>query len=163
MCDNLRKKTIEDYVELLYYLKKDEKKVHTNDIANAFGVNPASVTEVLQKLSDEGFVDYEKYSGASLTKKGKRLAVETRKKHDKLKEFFVLLGVDKKIAERDACEMEHFLHSTTLDIIFKFVEILNDCNSSPFWLNRLKKYVKTGILDECPDDLFKVCMKYSSQ
>ncbi len=158
----MRKKTIEDYVERLYDLEEGKNKVHTNDIANALEINPASVTEVLQKLSDEGFVDYEKYGGATLTKKGRKLAVETKKKHDKLMEFLVLLGVDKKTAEKDACEMEHFLHPSTMDIVIKFVEVVNNCKYSPFWLNRLKNYVKTGKLEKCPDELVKICIKYST-
>lgn len=158
----MRKKTIEDYVEILYNLEKGKKKVHTNDVANALGINPASVTEFLQKLGDEGFVDYEKYGGANLTKKGRKLAIETKKKHDKLMEFLVLLGVDKKIAEKDACEMEHFLHPSTMEIVIKFVEVVDKCDYSPFWLNRLKKYVKTGKLEKCPDELSKICIKYST-
>jgi DtxR family Mn-dependent transcriptional regulator len=161
VCDSLRKKTIEDYVERLHYFEKRRKKVHTNDIANALGINPASVTEVLQKLSDEGYINYEKYSGATLTNKGRELAIETKKKHDKLMEFFILLGVDKKIAEKDACEIEHFLHSSTMDILFKFMEIVNNCKYTPYWINRLKKYVKTGKLEECPAELSKICVKYS--
>ena len=44
----MRKKTIEDYVELVYDLQKEKKRVHTNDIASAFDINPASVTEIFQ-------------------------------------------------------------------------------------------------------------------
>lgn len=156
----LRKKTIEDYVELLYDLEKKNKKVHTNDIAHALNINPASVTESLQKLNNEGYVNYEKYCGTTLTKKGKKLAINTRKKHEKLKEFLILLGVDKRIAEKDACEMEHILHPETMDTIIKFVELLNSCDMSPFWLERLKKYVKTEKLANCPKELSNICQKY---
>ena len=48
----MRNKTIEDYVELIYTLQKGKHRVHTNDIAAAFDVNPASVTEIFQKLRD---------------------------------------------------------------------------------------------------------------
>ena len=74
----MRKKTIEDYVELIYILEKKKKKVHTNDVANIFSISPASVTEIFQKLSDEDYIIYEKYSGVRLTKKGKKIAVETK-------------------------------------------------------------------------------------
>lgn len=157
----MRKKTIEDYVELLYDLQKDEKRVHTNDIANALNINPASVTEIFQKLAEEGYVDYEKYSGANLTEKGKQLAVVTKKRHNKLKEFLILLGVDKKVAEMDACEMEHILHKNTMETVVKFVEIIKQCEVTPFWLERLKEYVKTGKLPKCPPELARVCLKYN--
>ena len=151
----MRKKTIEDYLELLDNLQKEKGKVHTNDIAHALNINPASVTETLQKLSSEGYIDYEKYAGTTLTKKGKKIAIETKKKHEKIKEFLMLLGVDKKIAEKDACEMEHILHPKTMNSVIKFVEVIDKCEFTPFWLERLRKYVKTGKLSKCPINLIK--------
>jgi Mn-dependent DtxR family transcriptional regulator len=118
----LRKKTIEDYIELIYGLQKEKKRVHTNDIASAFDINPASVSEIFQKLSEEGYIDYEKYNGAILTKKGEKLAIKTLDRHNQLKEFLMILGVDDKTAEIDACEMEHILHKSTMEAIIKFVE-----------------------------------------
>jgi DtxR family Mn-dependent transcriptional regulator len=161
VCDILRKKTIEDYVELVYDLQKEKKRVHTNDIAFALNINPASVTEIFQKLSEEGYVNYEKYSGATLTKKGRELAINTKKKHDTITEFLMLLGVDQKTAEDDACEMEHILHPSTMDIVIKFVEVVKQCDVSPFWLERLKKYIRTGKLPKCPSELSKICFKYA--
>lgn len=157
----MRKKTIEDYVELVYDLQKEEKRVHTNDIANALNVNPASVTEIFQKLSEEGYINYEKYSGVNLTEKGKKIALKTKKKHKVLTEFLIILGIDKEIAEKDACEMEHILHPMTMDTVIKFVEVVRHCEATPFWLNRLKKYVKTGKLSECPPEIVKICQKNS--
>ena len=159
----MRKKTIEDYVELVYDLQKSKKRVHTNDVATALNINPASVTEIFQKLSEEGYINYEKYSGSTLTKKGKNLAINTKKKHDKLMEFLILLGVDEKIAEHDACEMEHILHKSTMETVIKFVEVIKHCGVTPFWLERLQEYVKTNKLADCPPDLAKICLKYSKK
>lgn len=157
----MRKKTIEDYVELVYDLQKNEKRVHTNDIASALDINPASVTEIFQKLSDEGYIDYEKYGGATLTQKGKKIARATKNRHNTLKEFLILLGVDKITAEEDACEMEHILHPDTMNIIVKFVEVVKKCGVTPLWLERLREYVKTGKLSKCPPELIDMCVKYS--
>jgi len=161
VCDNLRKKTIEDYVELLYDLQKDKKIVHTNDIANKLNIKPSSVTEIFKKLSDEGYLNYKKYTGATLTKKGRKIAKETKKKHNVLMDFLILLGIDKKIAESDACEMEHILHPSTMNAIIKFVEVVQQCGITPYWLRRLKIYVETGKLSKCPSELQKICKKYS--
>jgi len=157
----VRKKTIEDYAELVYDLQKGKKRVHTNDIASALNINPASVTEIFQKLSEEGYIDYEKYGGATLTEKGRRVARKTKKRHDTLTEFLLLLGINEKTAEKDACEMEHILHPDTMNTILKFVEVVKHCEATPFWLNRLKKYVKTGKLTKCPPDMVEVCLKHA--
>ena len=159
----MRKKTIEDYIELVYDLQKGKNRVHTNDIANALNINPASVTEIFQKLSEEGYINYEKYGGATLTKKGRDLATKTKIKHETLTEFLILLGVNKKIAEEDACEIEHILHPSTMDVVIKFVEIIKQCGITPFWLNRLNEYVRTGNLPICPPELSKICIKYSKK
>lgn len=156
----MRKKTIEDYIELLYDLQQDKEKVHTNDVASHLNINPASVTEIFQKLSEEGYINYKKYTGVSLTKKGINLAQKTKNKHEKLTEFLIILGVDKKIAENDACEMEHFLHPDTMDSVIKFVDVINKCDVTPFWLKRFKDYVKTGKLSKCPPEFVKICEKY---
>lgn len=153
----MRQKTIEDYVELVYDFEKSKKRVHTNDIASALNISPSSVTEIFQKLSNEGYIHYEKYGGAKLTSKGRKLAIKTKNKHENITNFLILLGVNKKIAEEDACEMEHFLHPATLDMITKFVEVVNNCGFTPFWLNRLKEYVNTGKLSECPPELVELC------
>jgi DtxR family Mn-dependent transcriptional regulator len=159
----LRKKTIEDYIELIYDLQKGKKRVHTNDIASVLDINPASVTEIFQKLSDEKYIDYEKYSGVTLTDKGKKVAKDTKIRHDALKEFLRLLGVTEEIAEKDACEMEHILHKDTMDAVIKFVEVIKMCQVTPFWLERLNTYIKTGKLSECPPELVKICLKYSKK
>ena len=157
----MTKKTIEDYVELVYDLQKGKQRVHTNDIASALNINPASVTEIFQKLSEEKYIDYEKYGGATLIEKGRRIARKTKKRHDTLTEFLLLLGIEKETAEKDACEMEHILHPDTMDTILKFVKVVKQCEATPFWLNRLKKYVKTGKLTKCPPDMVEVCLKHA--
>ncbi len=150
----MRKKTIEDYLELLYDLQGKKEKVHTNDIAHSLNINPASVTETLQNLSKEGYINYEKYSGATLTKKGRKIAIDTKNKHEKIMEFLILLGVDKKVAEKDACEMEHILHQSTMNSVIKFVEVIEKCEITPFWLERLRNYVRTGNLTDCPVNIY---------
>ncbi len=157
----MRKKTIEDYLELVYDLQKDKEKVHTNDIAKYFDVKPSSVTEIFQKLSKERYINYEKYGGVTLTKKGEKIASNTKEKHTKLKEFLILLGVDKNIAEKDACEMEHILNEKTMNAVIKFVEVVNKCEMTPLWLKRLEDYIKTGNLKSCPSKLVEICLKYS--
>ena len=145
----MRKKTIEDYVELVYIIQKKKKKVHTNDIANALNINPASVTEIFQKLSDEGYINYEKYSGVTLTSKGKSIALKTKKRHDILKNFLMILEIDGEIADEDACKIEHIVNHETMDKLTKFVEFVHKEKSCSRWLDHFKYFYKTGKYIEC--------------
>ncbi|QOS13468.1 metal-dependent transcriptional regulator [Haloferax sp. Atlit-6N] len=50
------------------------ERVTTGEIRKYLDVTPASVTEMLAKLDERGFVDYEKYRGVRLTDNGEELA-----------------------------------------------------------------------------------------
>ena len=136
----MRKRTIEDYVELLYTLQKGKEPVHTNDIAHALNFNPASITEIFQKLSNEGYINYEKYSGVTLTRKGKKVAIATKKKHDTIKKFFIILGVDDKIANDDACKIEHIVNPQTMKRLSKFVDFVQEFKEGSKLIDHFKKY-----------------------
>ena len=140
----MRKKTIEDYVELVYIIQNKKEKVHTNDIASAFNINPASVTEIFQKLSDEDYINYEKYTGVTLTEKGRKIAMNTKKKHDTLKSFLIILGVDEKIADEDACKIEHHVNQETMRKLRKFVKFAKLEDGCKRWLDHFRYYDETG-------------------
>jgi DtxR family Mn-dependent transcriptional regulator len=145
----MRKKTIEDYVELIYILQIGKQKVHTSDIARAFNINPASVTEMFQKLNEEDFITYKKYSGVTLTAKGKQIAIKTKQKHDILKHFLAILGVDEETADADACRIEHTLTKISFEKLTKFVEFVQHADGRSRWLDHFKYYDKTGTYIEC--------------
>ena len=42
----MRKKTIEEYLEIIFTIQKTKKIVQTNDVASSLDVNPASFTEM---------------------------------------------------------------------------------------------------------------------
>jgi Mn-dependent DtxR family transcriptional regulator len=140
----MRKKTIEDYAELIYILQEEKGTVHTKDVASALDVNPASVTEIFQKLSDEEYINYEKYSGVTLTEKGRIIAVKTKKKHDTLKSFLMLLGVDEEIADEDACKIEHHVNPETMRKLRKFVKFAKLEDGCTRWLDHFKYFDETG-------------------
>jgi Mn-dependent DtxR family transcriptional regulator len=140
----MRKKTIEDYVELIYVIQEKKEKVHTNDVASALDINPASVTEIFQKLYDEGYINYEKYSGVTLTEKGKRIAIKTKNKHEILKDFLIILGIDEKIADEDACKIEHHVNQETMRKLRKFVKFAKLEDGCTKWLDHFKYYDETG-------------------
>jgi len=153
----MRKKTIEDYVELIYILQGKTGKVHTNDVASALDISPASVTEIFQKLSDEDYINYEKYSGVTLTSKGKKIAIETKRKHDTLKKFLMILGITEKTADKDACKIEHIVTPETMKRLTKFVEFVQKFKEGPRWLDNFEHFYETGEYFECTPGNSKDC------
>ena len=112
----------EDYLEAIYGLIRSNGHARTKDIAAELNVKSPSVTGMLSKLDRDGFVNYEKYSGIWLTKKGKERALDIKRRHETFKRFLVSIGVPERIAEKDACTMEHSLHKKTIEQMKKLVE-----------------------------------------
>ena len=104
---------------------------------------------MFQKLSNEGYIIYVKYSGVTLTEKGKKIAVNTKKKHDTLKNFLIVLGIDEKIADEDACRIEHNVNPITMKKLKKFVEFSTQENGCTRWLDHFKYFYETGNYIEC--------------
>ena len=79
----------EDYLKALYHLEMDFNAVSTNSIADYLDMKPSSVTDMLKKLAEKKFINYEKYKGTSLTKKGKLIALSIIRKHRLWETFLV--------------------------------------------------------------------------
>lgn len=101
----------EMYIETIYRLTEEGGKAKTTDIAKAWKVAPASATEMVQKLAEQGLVDYAPYHGATLTDDGMREAEGIIRKHRLLTLFLVdvVRMDDAEGAEEFACRMEHVI------------------------------------------------------
>ena len=79
----------EDYLKALYHLEMEFDSVSTNSIADYLDMKPSSVTDMLKKLAEKKFINYQKYKGTSLTKKGKLIALTIIRKHRLWETFLV--------------------------------------------------------------------------
>ncbi len=101
---------MQEYLKTIYALRKEGAPAETTEIASRLGVKPSSVTEMLKKLADEGYVKYESYKGAELTAKGNKAASKIVRKHRLLERFLTdILKLAKNSVHEQACEMEHSL------------------------------------------------------
>lgn len=139
----------EDYLEAIETIVEQKGYARVKDVSDALGVALSSVTEMFQKLSEAGYVNYEKYSGVTLTETGKEIAEKTREKHIMLKEFLMILGIDDVIADEDACKIEHVVNPETVNRLTKFVEFVQLREGGPLWLDHFKYYYKTGKYIAC--------------
>lgn len=115
---------MEDYLEVISELVELKGYANTLDISRYLTVSAPSVTKMLQKLADGGYLEYEKYHGINLTQKGSALADTVRQKHGTLLEFFKMLGVNYEIANQDVEGIEHHLNPQTIKQLRKFVTFL---------------------------------------
>lgn len=112
---------MEDYLEVIFELIQRKGYATTVDISNYLNVSSPSVTKMVQKLDETGYVDYEKYRGIVLTKEGSEIARNICERHSVLVEFLKIIGVDDTIANMDAEGIEHHVHPETLKKIEDFV------------------------------------------
>lgn len=115
---------MEDYLEVIYELVEQKGYATTVDISNYLNVSSPSVTKMMQKLDETGYLNYEKYRGIRLTEEGIRIAENIRNKHGLLAEFFILIGVDQESANSDAEGIEHHLHPQTIKKLKEFMSLI---------------------------------------
>jgi Mn-dependent DtxR family transcriptional regulator len=115
---------MEDYLEVIYELVEEKGYATTVDISTYLNVSSPSVTKMVQRLDESGYLVYEKYRGIKLTDEGIRVARSIRNRHGLLAEFFKIIGVDEEIANNDAEGIEHHLHPQTIKKLDEFVRDL---------------------------------------
>lgn len=75
--------TEENYLKALLKLGLDGQtdKIGTNELAHHLAVKPATANDMLKKLKNKELVYYEKYGKITLTKTGKKIAIDVLRKH----------------------------------------------------------------------------------
>jgi DtxR family transcriptional regulator, Mn-dependent transcriptional regulator len=75
--------TEENYLKAIYNIQhaNESNEVSVNEIAERMLTRPATVTDMLRKLSEKTLIHYEKYKKVQLTNKGKKEALGILRKH----------------------------------------------------------------------------------
>jgi Mn-dependent DtxR family transcriptional regulator len=107
----------EDYLERIHELIEKKGYARVVDIASSLKVRQASVTSMVQKLGELGYLNYEKYRGLILTDKGREVARKIRSRHETLARFFSLFGLDAETQREDIEGIEHHLSPATVTVL----------------------------------------------
>ena len=115
--------SVEEYLEAIYSFNERGERAKNTDIAKRLKVAPPSVTQMLKKLADRGYVIYVPYRGTVLTGRGMALAQRVVRKHRLLERFFYdYLGMAKGKVHDEACRMEHSLSDETTMALCKALD-----------------------------------------
>src|SRR3954451_20145475 len=107
----------EDYLERIHELIEEKGYARVVDIASSLKVKQASVTSMVQKLGEAGYLKYEKYRGLILTEKGREVARRIQSRHETLSRFFSLFGLDAESQRQDIEGIEHHLSPDTVEVL----------------------------------------------
>lgn len=106
--------TAEDYVEAVDDIIMARGQCRIADLAKKFDVSHVTVHRIVGRLQSEGYLQTEPYRPVELTVKGKKLASESRHRHEVVYAFLLAIGVDEKTASIDAEGIEHHVSPLTL-------------------------------------------------
>jgi len=107
----------EDYLERIHELIEQKGYARVVDIASSLKVKQASVTSMVQKLAEAGYLQYEKYRGLVMTEQGREVARKIQNRHITLSRFFSLFGLDPETQHRDIEGIEHHLSPATVEVL----------------------------------------------
>ena len=113
----------EDYLSTIYKNRNSDGIIKGNQIAEKLAISSAAVTDMLKKLSSDGFVNYKRYQGIKLTGEGEEYARNMVRRH-RIWEVFLhqVVGLPwDKVHD----EAENLEHSSSDELINRMEEMLN--------------------------------------
>ena len=114
------------YLKTLLQLGREHPVGRVKDLAQELGVTPGTVSTALTRLEEQGLIEREHYGGAQLTATGTAVAECVERRFEILCALLIeVLGVDKEVAEMDACMMEHAVSPMTLNRMSRFLDRLH--------------------------------------
>ena len=126
-------RSLEDYLKGIYLLKR-RKQYSNKNLAEYLNISPASVSEMIKKLSNENYLILEGRN-INLTKKGSDIAVNIIRKHRVWEVFLVeKLGYDTDEIHEEAEVLEHVTSDKLLQKLEKFLFYPKECpHGSPIF------------------------------
>jgi Mn-dependent DtxR family transcriptional regulator len=129
----------EDYLEAIWRLTQQKGYARVSDIAEYLHISQASVSKMIRKLKDEGWLEVERYRGLSLTSKGSTKGQLLLARHEILERFLEHLAViDPMVVYHDVEGIEHHFSTETLEKLAALVDFIDQ---EPEWwkkfINRL--------------------------
>lgn len=112
--------TAQDYVEAIDDLILEKGECRLVEIARKFAVSHVTANKTIARLKRDGYVVSEPYGPIHLTPIGKKMANESRRRHEIVYQFLIALGVSEAIATFDSEGMEHHVSEETLAAMESF-------------------------------------------
>ena len=119
-------KSAEDYLEMILRLNEERGYARSVDIATGLGVSKPSVSVAMKQLREGGYILMDKDNYITLTDAGMEIAQRIYERHKVLTRMLAMIGVDEKIAEADACKVEHDISVQTFNALKDQLEKMED-------------------------------------
>lgn len=134
---------MEDYLEMIYRNVLDNGYMRINTLSEMLNVKPSSATKMVQKLTELGLLNYEKYGIIFLTQNGKNIGSYLLNRHNIIEKFLKTIGINENLLVETEL-IEHNISSNTLEninMLNKFLE------KNPEIISKFEEF-KTGYSKE---------------
>lgn len=122
-------RSVEDYLKAVYALTEQGEPASTSALAEALDIQPASVTGMIKRLDESGFVEHVPYRGVRLTETGSREALRIIRRHRVLETYLAdRLGYSWDDVHHEAERLEH---AASDELIDRMAAALEDPSHDP--------------------------------
>ena len=116
----LASSTVENYLKAIYLgvgaLSRPNRLLPMGQLASALGVAPGTATTMVKTLAESGLVEYEPYTGVTLTEAGGKLAALVVRRHRVVELFLVqVMGYRWDEVHDEAEQLEHVVSDRLVD------------------------------------------------
>ena len=110
----------EDYLESILMLHERNGYARSIDIARELGVTKPSVSNAMKRLREKGMIYFSDKGHIFFTDSGKAIAENVYRKHVLLTNVLKGIGVNEKVASKEACSIEHVISDETYELLNDF-------------------------------------------
>lgn len=112
----------QDYLRAIYEQGGATHLISNKTIAKALGLSPPSVSEMIQRLTSRGYIEYVPYKGIKLTAKGIEKALQVIRRHQ-LWELWLTreLGYPLHMVHEEAERLEHVMSEELEKRLFEYL------------------------------------------
>ena len=122
-------RSVEDYLKAIYALSEMGRTASTSEIAGVLAVQPASVSGMVKRLAEGGYVQHLPYRGVKLTAGGLREALRIVRRHRILETYLSQrLGYSWDDVHAEAERLEH---AASDDLIERMAAALENPSHDP--------------------------------
>lgn len=118
-----RNQKVEDYMRTIYRLRENGL-VRGAYIARELGVSKPTVCVALKEMEAAGYLSVQSDRTVELTEKGEKIGKSVIERNRVIFGLLTDLGVDKSIADADACKMEHGISDETLKALIELSDMV---------------------------------------
>lgn len=128
---------MEDYLEMIFRLCSKEGYTRVGKLAELLHVKPSSASKMMMKLTEMGYLKYDRYEIILLTESGRKAGEYLLDRHNTVEQFLILTGSGDALEETEL--IEHSLSKKTVSSLKTFLQFFETDKESRKRFEEFKK------------------------